>query len=892
MHSPFKLSAPFQQEDSHAFFGRADETRQLYDFVKQNRFTMLYGTSGTGKTSLIRCGLSNCFESTDWLPLFIRRGNTILESLREELLRNAPTASPDASIVELVASLYAQYARPVYLIFDQLEELLVFGDDAELLEFIDTMKQLSEDTTLDCHILLATSWEFQTRLITIVRAIPAIAHSIFEVKHLSEDKLREVMLHAAKQFNIDLEDPERNAEQMIAALRADNAEISLSFLQVYLDMLWRECYQHTYPGADAHALEEMLSKKQYPKLTFTTAEIEAFGQIEAVLSRFLSQQVTLIQAQVHAESPDNPNLVAQVLDCFVTEEGTSRMVPYFVLQKEVCFGNDAPEFLRSLPKALATKVFRLLEKSRMLYSGVDIPQMYYLSKGDPKPSPILYLSELTHGTLAALIDRQRSKAQHRRNEFSTRLRNTYRAYLDEIQLVREQLKIGEEPRRHFMASAQTLRAQLLGGVHDFSKEGSVAMMERELRAYTNAVLTRLESYTTMPDERIETFWELAEMGMRLVYTLHYADALQKLSKAAGLEIAENTRRDTLTAPLSELLFFFAEGGRRFELAREAAGLLLGLGQTGPLAELLQRCTEEQWSSSAQFEPLLAALPDYTLLKQRYYPTMHEVPTVMDTVPEGVSKKKKRKKQEDATTPPTQLQSYEIAETPVTFYQFALYCESTDLPLLNRTPFWGQYGDHPMVNVAWTETAEYVNWLNVQNGLPPCYTIDKSAVSDPVNGYSEWEVELKEGTLGYRLPTSEEWDLAAIGGVGGKTHAFIGGDNVDEVSWYKENSGDVLLSADGDAHQIYSHIGRTHPVGQKKPNALGLYDMAGNVFEWCWEITYQEISVEPYEAKSYSVRGGAWSANDLYLNVDSSMGMSCHRDNSIGFRLVRTKLSSE
>lgn len=255
---------------------------------------------------------------------------------------------------------------------------------------------------------------------------------------------------------------------------------------------------------------------------------------------------------------------------------------------------------------------------------------------------------------------------------------------------------------------------------------------------------------------------------------------------------------------------------------------------------------------------------------------------MDTPPAVGSKEK----EVDTTTSPNQLQPYDIAETPVTFYQFALFCESTGIPLLNRTPFWGQYGDHPVVNVAWTETAEYANWLNEQNGLPPCYTIDKSVVSDQVNDYCDWEVKRKEGALGYLLPTSEEWCLAAMGGVGGKSYAFIGGDNADEVGWYKENSGDAWLSEEGDAQQIHSHIGRTHPVCQKKPNALGLYDMAGNVFEWCWDTRYESPTYP--DAFHQVARGGSWSVHDFYLSQDEYLGMPGYRDNSIGFRLVRTK----
>ena len=174
---------------------------------------------------------------------------------------------------------------------------------------------------------------------------------------------------------------------------------------------------------------------------------------------------------------------------------------------------------------------------------------------------------------------------------------------------------------------------------------------------------------------------------------------------------------------------------------------------------------------------------------------------------------------------------------------------------------------PVENVSWYDAIVFCNRLSVKEGLKPVYSIDG------VTNVSMWDyVPHKENSIskkikwdekanGYRLPTVEEWQYAAKGG---QEFKYSGSDNIDEVAWYKDNSGE-----------------KTHPVAQKKPNGYGLYDMSGNVWEWCWD-SYSNDSSRRYYC------GGRWSSSAHYCGVGSrSWGSADDADNNLGFRIVRS-----
>jgi formylglycine-generating enzyme required for sulfatase activity len=193
----------------------------------------------------------------------------------------------------------------------------------------------------------------------------------------------------------------------------------------------------------------------------------------------------------------------------------------------------------------------------------------------------------------------------------------------------------------------------------------------------------------------------------------------------------------------------------------------------------------------------------------------------------------------------------------------------DPPFANPSHFKGD--DLPVEQVTWPQAANYCNARSKDEGLTPCY--------EEVDG----NVVCNFKANGYRLPTEAEWEYACRAGTNGD-YSF-GGDErkLGDYAWFADNADK-----------------KTHSVGKKKPNTWGLYDMHGNVAEWCNDAYAKDYYGSspasnphgPADGKQYVLRGGAWKSgaeplrSSYRLAEDPGFSDACLARDAIGFRCVK------
>jgi len=1000
---PFKFLDAYAREDRDIFFGRDEEVEALYQMVFQTDLILVYGASGTGKTSLIQCGLAAKFQPYEWLALSIRRGDNLNESLEKALAAyddpetlppagdsldwltdtgDAPAPAPISPAARQLKNLYLRHFKPVFLIFDQFEELYILGSKAEQNRFVDTVREILR-IEQPVKVLLSIREEYLGYLYEFERKVPELLRKKLRIEPMNIEKVQTVVQGISRlpYSNVHLQ---KGAEAAIGEgifeklkERENVLTIELPYLQVFLDKLY---------------LQITGDRSRQATAEITLDELRKMGDIGDVLRNFLDDQV-----QENARTLNVPiETVKKLLAPFVTLDGTkeplsadqlharlpelesafitrslqafqnSRILRYDEkeqryevahdsLARQIATYQDAEDIaLQKATQMLRTQMLletdrrEVFSEKQLLFMEPYLPKIELAGEEQAwlehsrayweeeklriQQEKEAQLAEAQRQAeqeraLRAESEKQRAIAQENAARARTRTRLALLALVVAVALAlvagwsyvqaEQQKELAETKTKETAAALKKVEQEKAAteaqrGIAEAQRsiaetktreaEANLQLADENLKkaqaeeARARAALAQVEQERAATEEQrkaAQKNYELAQEKTREaeknaeearaaykkqqaaledvvllilqnadrdILNLRYEDALEKIKGAASLEAL----KPAVAKHYLEIAFWHGETGN---LARAAQLLdtIASYTQNAAVAAGIRSFPADTAAARNRLRDAMKMVDAQhfdSLYTKKYYPDMVTIPGGKFMM--GCDQSKDPDCYDNETPHEQEVRSFQIARTETTVWQFALYCaaENRDISEFLESS-WSDPGDNPAVNVSWYDAAEYANWVGRQKG-------EKESIYKNADG--EYSMNMQTG---YRLPTEAEWEYAAGAGADWKFAGCNTTEELGDYAWYGENSG-----------------GRTRGVGLKKPNPFGLYDMSGNVWEWCWDW-FGDYPVNP--AKDYAgpgegsirvFRGGSWFNGALYCRASfRNFSSPACRNYAIGFRLA-------
>jgi Leucine-rich repeat (LRR) protein len=469
---PFKFLDSYTAEDKDIFFGREEEIDQLYQMIYQSDILLLYGASGTGKTSLIQCGLASKFQKHDWLEIFVRRHKNLNESLNKSLIAvggqnevsigeasenlewlndimkgraeaNVSTKTWSQSQVYL-KNIYLKHFRPIYLIFDQFEELFILGSKAEQAQFIATVQEILK-VEQPVKLIFSIREEYLGSLYEFEKAVPELFRKKLRIDPMNLANVKDVVLGAtrSKKSIVHINDGEAEAiaEQVFEKIRGTEKTltIQLPYLQVFLDKFYRH-------------ISKDKSKSPTTEATFSLESLAEIGDIGNILRDFLDEQIVEIANDQRCER----RTIWKILSPFVTIDGTKEPIGIDTLD------HNFPE----IPKKLIEHVVIALMNNRIL-RYIEEEELYEIAHD----SLALRIAEKRSDDEIALLEvRNLIKSQsllkdEARELFSEKQLDFISPFLTRIKLSPEETLLIEESKKKVLQSQkEATRKKVLGAI--------------------------------------------------------------------------------------------------------------------------------------------------------------------------------------------------------------------------------------------------------------------------------------------------------------------------------------------------------------------------------------------------------------------------------------------
>jgi formylglycine-generating enzyme required for sulfatase activity len=898
---------PFQAHQSHLFFGREEDIENLYDLILLEKMVVLFGKSGYGKSSLLNAGVLPRFAAakraaeqfrvvevrfTAWTE---RRAQSPLDTLRR--LMGAKDADNPPTLWECFRQQNDAPDGRFLLVFDQFEEFFTYPPEeqrafrrqlAELLfstlpqslrERLDALPEAERGRylqPLQVKAVFSIRADRMSLLDGLKDALPTILHRRYELAALDRRQARAALVEPARAagdfasaafswtdaalarvldtFARDKQGREVGVEAFLLQVLAQNVETRVlngaladrdgdGTPDVYPDDLpddlsniFSEYYQNKLeelPPADQPAARLLIEDG----LVFASGEGEA---------RRLSMDADVLMQRFGAA----PALLRALEDTFlVRREANSTGGYHYELSHDTLLApvvaarkaREAEEAERRRAAEEAAERERLrveAERQRAEQRRIEAARRRNLIMG---------LGALALLVFAFYQTRVAQQAQQKAREMTELASKNEAMAADKTTEAETNLRKAEAEQEKARRALEDLDKQAV------ATEAQKRIARQNLAAADRA-LAQARAATA------DVVASLLEKARNEVLHLEYENARATLLKAAAL----GQLKTEVIEALYEIAFVDYHTGQTVRADSLAGVIATGLG-----AEKRQVLASFEESGRASLPRPLTTLA--AAMHTRYFGTMIPI--------EGGSfdlKKYDYNRDNTIFAYRATVSPFRMAVTETTWWQYHLFCRATGYEMPEKPVGWGGEGDNPVLNVSWYDAVVYANWRSEKAGLQPAYKIDTAGKKSQ----SDWIVTpIWEGRAGaFRLPTEAEWQYAATNR-GRDDYAYAGSDSLELVGWYYKNSG-----------------GRSRPVQRLQANVLGLYDMSGNVWEWCWDW-YGDYPTKPTndwrgpDRGEYRVRrGGSWGSSAEFCRAAGrNDGGPANRNDNVGFRLCSFSL---
>lgn len=394
---PFKFLDSYTYADRDLFYGRDKEVNEIYRKFFSNNLFVVYGKSGTGKSSLINCGLMAKIPKEDCLLIPVRCGVDPLHNFIEELKKYTDSTSNNE--IELIESIYDNHFKPIAIMFDQFEEIFILPTPNKRVKFINALKQII-DIKIKTNIVIVIREEYLANLTEIEKEIPTLFNNRIRITNIDSTTLiKDLIEKPCEKCNISIENG--LTEKIIKKLTKNSASIELPLFQILMDNLYNKAYERN---------------NVEPELRIS--DLEELGDIENILADFLNIELTKFK-EVHE--------INSILKTMVTHEGTKNQITFDDILKKTKIEKN---LAKTLVQELINKRIASEKNDKGLYELKHecIAKRIY----DRMSSEEKMAAEIKHMLINRFKDFKRSK-----NYLDQDTLKYVEPYLSEIKLPRE-----------------------------------------------------------------------------------------------------------------------------------------------------------------------------------------------------------------------------------------------------------------------------------------------------------------------------------------------------------------------------------------------------------------------------------------------------------------------